>query len=87
MDDDLVYNALRRKLAAAKAAGDLERINTIRAIMSVSEEAAPEAELKAREFSTPWIDAISAVRNEVEPIDPDPWHATDPDITYPDTDE
>lgn len=85
--DHMVYSALRRKLTAAKAIGDLERINRIRAMMPVSEEVSPDTEFKAREFSAPWIDAIGAVRNEVEPIDPGPWHATDPDITYPATDE
>lgn len=34
--DHMVYSALRRKLAAAEAAGDFERIERIRGMLAVS---------------------------------------------------
>lgn len=65
---DLVHNALRRKLAAAEAIGDLEHIDRLREMMGRS----PEVPSKASWVVTDWEEVISkakehAANERVEP--------------------
>ena len=75
--DDMVYSALRRKLAAAQAIGDLERMDRLRGMMAVSADVSSEVS----------ADVIEVVERLIDPVI-DPPDGTDLDVEATvDTDE
>lgn len=60
--DHMVYSALRRKLAAAQANGDLERIDRLRGMMAVPAEAPAEAPLEVPAIDEARVEAVRPSR-------------------------
>ena len=74
---DMVYSALRRKLAAAEAIGDLERIERLRGMMTVSVEAPSEVA----------ADVVEIAEQQIEQVMDDPPDVTDLDESIVDADD
>ena len=76
--DDMVYNALRRKLAVAQEIGDLERIERLRRMMGVSAEVSSEDHPE---------DVAEIVEQQTEQVMDDPPDVIDLDESIVDADD
>lgn len=71
--DGMVYSALRRKLAAAQAVGDIERIDRLRGMMAVSLPTSSPVPALVVEIvePEPGIDQAVDSADLLEPVEPD----------------
>lgn len=64
---DMVYSALRRKLAAAQAVGDVQRINILRGMMRAGATKEVRTEVEApEEAPVAVVETVEPPRDEVQ---------------------